>query len=172
MKISDSNQIVLVVGSNRTGTSLLTEILLEKGFSVPGGTAYFIDYDTHESETFKRLSRRWNEAEARDFVAGLPAGKLVLKYPKASKYIHRWLDLMPNARVVYVFRPRCVAIESNLKYSWRFKSLGFLGRWFYRWEWNRGLLALADVQVPFAFVTFEELLLTRDFQFPASFGWS
>jgi hypothetical protein len=160
------------VGSNRTGTSLLTEILLEKGFAVPGDTASYIDYDTHESATFKRLSRHWNEGEARNFVAGLPPGKIVLKYPKASKHIHRWLELMPHARVIYVFRPRCSAIESNLRYSWRSKSLAFLGRWIYRMEWNRGLLALADVKVPIAFVTFDELRHTRDFQFPANFGWS
>ena len=170
--ISDSNQIVLVVGSNRTGTSLLTEILLEKGFSVPGETAEYIDYDTHESKTFKKLSRHWDADEARQFVAAIPPGKFVLKYPKASRKIERWLDVMPDARVIYVFRPRRQAIESNLKYSWGSKPLAFIGRWLYRREWNRGLLALADISAPIAFVTFEELKLTRDFQFPESFGWS
>ena len=170
--ISDSTQIVLVVGSNRTGTSLLTEILIEKGFKVPGETAWYIDYDTHESKVFKKLSQRWNTREARKFVESFPEGKLVLKYPKGSKIIHRWLEVMPKARVVYVFRRRDEAIASCLKYSWKGRPFAFAAKWFYRREWNRGLMAVVNLPVPVAFVTFDELKKTGSFEIPESFGWT
>lgn len=170
--ISDSTQIALVVGSNRTGTSLLTEILLQKGFVVPGDTAEFFDYDTHECATFKKLSRRWDADEAKKFVDALPAGKVVLKYPKASYVIQRWLDLMPDARVIYVYRRQEEAVASNLKYSWKNWPLAFAARWWYRWEWRRGLNAMANLPVPVAFVTFDELKQSGDFDFPANFNWS
>lgn len=151
---------------------MLTEILLKDGFVVPGESAAYIDYDTHESSKFKRLSRRWNAKEATEFVASLPQGKIVLKYPKASRVIDRWLELMPHARVIYVFRRRDEAVASNLKYSWRDRPLKVVAKWFFRWQWYRGLMAIANLPVPVAIVTFDELKKTKKFDIPANFDWS
>lgn len=170
-EISNQSQIVIIVGSNRTGTSLLTEVLSEQGFAVPGETAKSSDYDKYENADFKHLSRHWDGRKAREFVAGLPGGKVVLKYPKASYVLRRWLRLMPHARVVYVFRPREEAVASNIRYSWRIRSLEFLAKWIYRWQWYRGYHAVSNLPVPVAFVTFEELKRTRRFDIPQSFGW-
>ena len=50
-------QVVIVAGSNRTGTSLLTEILIRDGFSPPAGEMVASEpYDVHESQEFKRIS--------------------------------------------------------------------------------------------------------------------
>ena len=85
---------------------------MRQGFVVPDETNDYIDYKTHESVTFKKLTLDWNEDEARRFVSELPRGKVVLKYPKASRVIRNWLRLMPHARVLYVFRQRDEAIAA------------------------------------------------------------
>lgn len=169
----DKRQVVLVVGSNRTGTSLLTEVLIEQGFKVPKySRSAESDYDTYECNEFKRLSRDWNQGDAEDLVRRLPTGRIVLKYPKASRVLRRWLELIPDARVIYVFRPREEAVESQLKNWWRDRPCRWLARWNYRWEWFRGYLAVSNLSVPVCFVTFEELKRTRSFDIPASFEWS
>ncbi|MAG33596.1 MAG: hypothetical protein CL908_22185 [Deltaproteobacteria bacterium] len=167
-------QLIIIAGSNRTGTSLLADILVEqKGFRVPDKPCDdATEYHTHESEQFRSLSRRWDEVRARRFVEDLEGDRILLKYPKASRVLERWLSLLPDARLIYVFRPREEAVESQVEHWWGRRRLPFVARWIYRRQWERGLLALADVKVPVCFVTFEELKRSGDFEFPASFGWN
>lgn len=166
-------QVVIVAGSNRTGTSLLTELLIRDGFSPPAGEMVASEpYDVHESQQFKRISRHWNWEEARRFVESLEGEKIVLKYPKASFVLKRWLELIPDAKVVYVFRPQREAVESQIRNWWRPRPLEFLARWIYRYEWLRGYLAMRNLSVPVCFVTFEELKRAGRFSPPTSWGWS
>lgn len=165
-------KIILIMGSNRTGTSLLTEILVKQGFGIPDDErAEYVDYDTYESKTFKELSRQWDQRRAIQFASRIPPGKWVLKYPKASRVAKRWLRVIPDACVIYVYRPRDESVESNLKYSWGRKPFRFFARWYYRREWTRGLLAMSNLNVPVAFVSFDELKKNPHFKIPTSFGW-
>ncbi len=167
-------QIALVAGSNRTGTSLLAEILTRQGFRPPDAICdEYLDYTTHESKTFKEISRRWNSRKAREFVESFSeAGdKILLKYPKASYVLKRWIQLIPDARVIYVYRPREESVASRLANRWNGRPLTGIVRWIYRWEWTRGFLAMSNLPIPVCFVTFDELKLNQDFTPPASFGW-
>jgi uncharacterized membrane protein YbhN (UPF0104 family) len=169
-------KIVLIVGSNRTGTSLLVEILLAANFRVPGDMVTDSrGYQVYESRQFKEISRRWNWKRARQFVdtlQGDQAGdQIVLKYPKASRVLKRWLKLIPDARIIYVYRPREETVASQVKNFWGDRPGKFLARWLYRWEWIRGYMSVSDLSVPVDFVTFEELKRTRNWTPPASFGW-
>lgn len=166
-------KLVIIAGSNRTGTSLLSSILVSaKGFRVPGEADDAVEYRTHESEEFRSISSRWDASRARRFADGLEGDRILLKYPKASRVLDRWLELLPDARLIYVYRPREEAVESQMKHWWGRRPFGFLARWKYRQEWNQGLLALANVRVPVCFVTFEELKRVGDIEFPESFGWN
>lgn len=165
-------KVVIIAGSNRTGTSLLTEIMIHKGFSPPADVHEDNkEYATYESREFKEISRHWNIRRARRFVDRLAGDRIVLKYPKASYVLHRWLKLIPDARVIYVYRPREQAVASQIEHWWKPRPAAWLGRWIYRVEWTRGFLAMSNLPVPVCFVTFDELKCTGDLIFPKSFGW-
>jgi hypothetical protein len=54
-------QITIIAGRNRTGTSLLMEILVRKGFQVPRGVQVRSEkYTVYENQEFKKMSRLWN----------------------------------------------------------------------------------------------------------------
>jgi len=165
-------KIAIIAGSNRTGTSLLTEILIRKGFRPPPDLHHDSEeYATYESRRFKTISQRWNWREAREFAESLTGDKVVLKYPKASYVLHRWLKVLPDARVIYVYRPREEAVAKQVQNWWKGRSCAWLVRWIYRYEWTRGYLAMSNLNAPACFVTFEELKHTSDFRFPVSFAW-
>jgi hypothetical protein len=167
-------QVLIVAGSNRTGTSLLSSILVEQnGFEIPGAACTdATEYDTHECEEFRLISRKWNWQLASEFAEKLSGEKILLKYPKASYVLDRWLGLIPDARVVYVYRPREDAVESQLKNWWGNRPFKSLARWNYRHQWNRGFMAMANLRVPVCFVTFAELKARGTFEFPQSFNWT
>ena len=128
-------------------------------------------YAVYESAEFKRISREWDEAAAERFVDALPDNPVVLKYPKASRVLRRWLRLIPDARVIYVFRPRSESVESQMKNWWGRRPFRLIGRLIYHWEWLRGYLAVSNVSVPVWFVTFAALKADRNIEFPADFGF-
>ena len=170
--IAAQRQVIIVTGSNRTGTSLLVELLAQKGFLPPAGARVESEeYDVYESLEFKKISRKWDWLAAKEFVDNLPGGKIVLKYPKSSSVIRKWIELIEDAKIIYVFRPREEAVESQVRNWWRGRPLSFLARWIYRYEWLRGYLAVSSLPVPVHFVTFEELKYSKRIEFPSSWGW-
>lgn len=166
-------QIVIVAGSNRTGTSLLASILVDqKGFTIPGAACTdSTEYNTHECEEFRKISRHWDTKAATEFVEKLSGERILLKYPKSSYVLDRWLGLIPDARVIYVYRPREEAVESQLKNWWGDRPFKNIVRKMYNHQWNRGFMAMASLKVPVCFVTFAELKERETFEFPQSFNW-
>lgn len=165
-----NRQIVFVVGSNRTGTSLLTQRLQQLGVQLPSDlTNDSEEYPTYESAEFKALSRKWNRQRANSFIQSLPEGSIVLKYPKASYCIRRWLKIVPDARVIYVFRPREEAVQSQLNHWWRNRPFRFVARWIYRWQWLRGYLAVSNLPAPVWITTFAALKSQQELQLPRGF---
>jgi hypothetical protein len=166
-------QIAIVTGSNRTGTSLLASLLVEQhGFHVPGTECSdATEYRTFECEEFRRLSRRWNWEQAERFAASLGTGKVILKYPKSSRVIKQWLTVIPDARVMYVFRPREEAVESQIRNWWGARPCRWFARCIYRYQWDAGLSAMGAVQAPIAFYTFRDLQQTRSVRVPSDFEW-
>lgn len=167
-----NRRVLFVVGSNRTGTSLFTTLVIARGFSVPGNADVVSEeYSVHENSDFKNISRNWNTARAKKFVDTLENGQYVLKYPKASYVIDRWLELVPDARVAYVFRPMDEAVASQIKHWWGDRPFKWLAKIIYRYQWIRGMLALRKLRVPVMFISFEELKSAGTFEFPQSWGW-
>ena len=92
-----------------------------------------------------------------------------MKYPKASRRIRQWLELVPDARVIYVFRPREEAVQRQLDEWWKGRPLRWLVRWIYRWQWTRGYLAIADLPAPVWVTTLAALRADRDLKLPKEF---
>ncbi|WP_182865109.1 sulfotransferase [Rhodopirellula sp. JC639] len=165
-----SRTIVFVVGSNRTGTSLLTEKLLDLGFQIPQDvTSDSTEYPTYESARFKAISRKWNWEQAERFIDSLPEGRVVLKYPKASYRIRRWIRLVPDAKLIYVFRPREEAVQSQLQHWWGDRPFKFLIWCVYTLQWIRGYLAISNLPIQVWITTFATLKSSEDFQVPMAF---
>jgi hypothetical protein len=95
----------------------------------------------------------------------------VLQYPQASLVLNKWLTLLPEAKVIFVFRPMEESVNSQIRNWWKDRPCKFLVRWIYRYERLRGYLAMRNLSIPVCFVTFQELKETKDFYFPRSWGW-
>lgn len=165
-----TRKIVFVVGSNRTGTSLLTEKLNKLGFQIPqDATLYSGEYPTYESAEFKAISRKWDSERAEKFIDSLPEGLIVLKYPKASYRIHRWIRLVPDGKLIYVFRPRDEAVQSQLQHWWCGRPFQLIVTWIYRWQWIRGYIAISNLPIPVWITTFAALQSDDDLHLPKAF---
>lgn len=170
--VEKSRKIVIVTGSNRTGTSLMVELLVGKGFHPPEGEMVNSrEYNVYECTEFKNISRDWSWQKAKEFVNSIEGEKVVLKYPKSSKVISKWMSLLPNAKIIYVFRPRGEAVNSQIINWWKDRPFAFIARLIYNYEWIRGYLAVSNLKVPVHFVTFEELRYTKNFNFPKCWEW-
>ena len=139
------NNIVLIAGSNRTGTSAIAKFLFDNGFKIPNIDNDNSQYITYESKIMRRIAkcRKLGGNIMWENVKELIKGKMVLKHPKSSFMIMEWERNFPNAKFVYVLREPRIAMWNQVK-TWGYL---FLPLWAKYWsEYNNGYRKMMGVK--------------------------
>lgn len=152
--------IVIIAGSNRTGTSYIAEILVNNGGYIPNIEKAKLEYNTYEDKNFKGLTKeliknRYNKQKLLEFKMSLPKNKLIiLKYPKASLVINKWLEIFPNAKYIYVLRNPAKSLWKSVSKFGHY----ILPLWFKYWkEYNKGYNNMINIRNLYI-ISFERLL--------------
>jgi hypothetical protein len=152
----ERNNIVLIAGSNRTGTSLVAKILFENGFEIPNIDNDNNQYIVYESKIMRRIAecRKLGGKVIWENVKNLIKGKMILKHPKSSFMIEEWEKNFPDAKFIYVLREPRMAIWKQVQ-TWGHFFLPFWGKYWN--EYNNGYRKMMGVKNLYI-ISYERLL--------------